>query len=105
MPEKSGGSGGPNGARLAFGGPGRREARLRRGSTGSDPHGRPEKGRSYMRFSEATLICSSSAMAVLMTGVAAPAFAADPAPQADDVVDAISSEDFGKLPDKNVADA
>ena len=84
-----------------------------------------------MRFSKTMLICSSSAAAVLAAGVAAPAFAADPAPQSDttvsevvvtgikaslqkaikikresdNVVDAISSEDIGKLPDKNVADA
>ena len=84
-----------------------------------------------MRFSKTMLVCSSSAAAVLAAGFAAPAFAADPAPQADttvsevvvtgikaslqkaiqikrdsdNVVDAISSEDIGKLPDKNVADA
>ncbi len=84
-----------------------------------------------MRLRKAMLICSSSAVAMLVAGVAAPAFAADPAPSADttvsevvvtgiraslqkaiqikrnsdNVVDAISSEDIGKLPDKNVADA
>ena len=86
-----------------------------------------------MRLRKAMLISSSSAVAMLVAGVAAPAFAADPAPapsadttvsevvvtglkaslqkaiqikrQSDNVVDAISSDDIGKLPDKNVADA
>jgi iron complex outermembrane receptor protein len=83
-----------------------------------------------MRLRKAMLVCSSSVLAVAATGVAAPAFAADPADKAttveevvvtgikasldkaisikrnsDNVVDAISAEDIGKLPDKNVADA
>ncbi|HEY3815145.1 MAG TPA: TonB-dependent receptor [Caulobacteraceae bacterium] len=84
-----------------------------------------------MRLRKPMLICSSSVLAVLAAGAVSPAFAADPAPQADttvsevvvtgvkaslqkaisikrqsdNVVDAISSDDIGKLPDKNVADA
>jgi iron complex outermembrane receptor protein len=84
-----------------------------------------------MRLRKAMLVSSSSVLAVMMAGVAVPAFAADPADQQTttvqevvvtglkasldkaiaikresvDQVDAVSAEDIGKLPDKNVADA
>src|SRR5262249_2392476 len=80
-----------------------------------------------MRFRKALLISSSSLLAVSAAALAAPAFA-DDAPntvqegvvtgirawlekainvkkKSDEIVEVISSEDIGKLPDKNVADA
>ncbi len=82
-----------------------------------------------MRLRKTLLVTTTSALAVMVAGAAAPAFAADQ-PQtttveevvvtgikaslqkaiqikrdSDNVVDAISAEDIGKLPDKNVADA
>jgi hypothetical protein len=45
-----------------------------------------------MRLRKAMLICSSSVVAVLAAGVAAPAFAADPAPSPDTTVSESDSD-------------